>query len=38
MLLAHIMELPAEELLIPLASGGGTVFLALRAWVHEKRK
>ena len=31
--LAHIAGLPAEELLWPLAGGGGMALLAARAWL-----
>jgi hypothetical protein len=37
MLIAHAFGVPVEELLIPLVSGGGTLLLALRAWVGGRR-
>ena len=32
-MIAHIAELPAEELLLPLVGGGGVAVLAARAWM-----
>lgn len=37
MLTAHALGIPAEELLLPIAAGGGTFLLMARAWIGSKR-
>jgi hypothetical protein len=32
-ILAHVAGVPVEEVVLPLASGAGTVLLLARAWV-----
>jgi len=36
MLFAHILGLPFEELLLPAASSGAMILLALRVWAGDK--
>lgn len=36
MLTAHALGIPAEELLLPIAAGGGTFLLMARAWISSK--
>jgi hypothetical protein len=36
--LAHVSGIPVEELMLPLLYGGGSLWLALRASVHGRRR
>jgi hypothetical protein len=38
--IGHVSALPVEELVLPLAYGGGALWLAVRTWLlaHRNRK